>query len=282
MLILPGRLELELAAKEDNMHIILVFQKLAYFCSTFYAGKPADAAKKRRRTTRDFIENTASDQRRLWIMYICAGLFIVGTAAFSISSILGTREMKGLDADQPSVSAPAEPTPEETNQKKSALSVPKTHIQKMTSAWTGAEAEAAIEPAPFTTSTTNMKSRLITRPEITPLTGEIEALLMMFQGACENEDKEALVALIDDQDQDFHSRYIRTAERLFRRFNGIDVSFSDIEVTPLNEDEILVNLHVRVEGEFSITGKWMVLKNSDQSFTLRKPNGSNWRLCSIN
>jgi hypothetical protein len=111
---------------------------------------------------------------------------------------------------------------------------------------------------------------------------EVSELLARVEVACEKEDKETLVKILDDQDSQFRARYVADAERLFRSFNDITVSFSNVEVSPLTEEETLVNVHVRVEGAFALTGSWMVLSNADKAFTLRKKSASDWKLCSVN
>jgi len=89
------------------------------------------------------------------------------------------------------------------------------------------------------------------------------------------------VAILDEEGNSHHSSYIRTIERMFRSFDNISVSFSKISMEPVNEQEVLVKAHVKVEGAFAFTGGWKTLSNKDQSFLLRRHSGSNWKLCSI-
>lgn len=278
--------------------------------------KSHPSAEERRRNTRDFILNVAPDEKRRWALYFATGLLIIGLIVLTISCALGTGVNNEVaDTAQQAGSSSGEVSVPEQGAilKQSALFSPAAKMQQVArSLASGTEAEAAIEPVALARGSFGeaYPAKSVSRPERgspgvkdssslldrevfakTPkleqsgdpaVKKQVEELLATVKSACESEDKETLLGMLDDQDPSFHKKYLTRAERLFRSFDDISVSFSGIKVYPLNEQEVLVKLHVRVEGAFSFTGAWKVISNSDQCFTLRRHGESDWRLCSVN
>jgi hypothetical protein len=262
----------------------------------------------------EFILNTAPDQKTRWAKYICAAFLIMCALILTISfgldmspdsALRGTGERSISPVGQAPASAQG------TELKESGLQGSKATVHEMTRSLTaGAEAEAAIQQMTFPGVTNPAEHHPVQiaylEPEVgAPLTEafsspagpgatralkqttraslekQVRNLLTEVESACEREDKQTLLAMLDERDPAFHAEYVGNAERLFKAFDDINVSFSGIKISPLNGDEVLVKAHVRVEGAFAITGSWTVLKNSDQSFTLRRRAGSGWRLCAV-
>jgi hypothetical protein len=241
------------------------------------------------RDVRAFIENGTAIQRKRWIAYICGGFIIVGSCAFLISLALGlgkASEISGAD-HQPTAQSEERPAPGKTS-----LLAPQTKIQALANSLSGSEAEASICPVILSNQADRQQIKPAMLIEQTPTAGnkmrenavlaeEVKNLFSIVETACENEDKDKLVAILDEEGNSLHSSYIRTIERMFRSFDNISVSFSKISMEPVNEQEVLVKAHVKVEGAFAFTGGWKTLSNKDQSFLLRRQSGSNWKLCSI-
>lgn len=249
-------------------------------------GSEADCmtACSRNRDVRAFIENGTSIQKKRWIAYVCGGFIIVGSCALLISFALGLGRANTMsDTDhQPSAQSEERAAPEKTS-----LLAPRGKVQALASSLSGAEAEASVcsVTQPKQADWQQIRPAMLVEPASysgnVALAEEVKKLFSVVEAACENEDKDKLVAILDEEGNSLHSNYIRTIERMFRSFDNISVSFSKVAVEPVNEEEVLVRAHVKVEGAFAFTGSWKTLSNKDQSFVLRRHSGSNWKLCSI-
>ncbi len=265
---------------------------------------PAGAAK---RDAKAFILQPFEDRKK-WLLYIVSGIALVGITAFLISTALLNHPVAAVltPADGIADSAATAGAARRT------MAQPEGNVRKLARSLAGsAEAEAAVESASAVKPKRSVGSSSVTaaasktfRPSASPtemmlsspslaaitkggdgagipVDQQVRELLLSVEKACESEDKDTLVSMLDTTNTRFRDRYVANAERLFRRFNNIAVSFTGIRVTPLNEEEALVNVHVRVEGTLELTGGWMVLSNRDQCFTLRRNAGSDWKLCAV-
>jgi len=124
-------------------------------------------------------------------------------------------------------------------------------------------------------------------PEILPETKEssiveqVHGLLASVDSAVESEDMELFLALLDQSESGFFNRQRRKAKFLFSKFDGIDGTYSDVKIEVLNDDEVAVNLHCKVEAAFARSGRPIVLFDGPQNVTLKKVTGAAWKICAI-
>ena len=110
---------------------------------------------------------------------------------------------------------------------------------------------------------------------------QVYDLLASVDTAVESEDMDLFLTLLDQTDPGFLKRQSRKARLLFRKFDGIDGTYSDVKIEVLNDDRVDVKLHCKVKAAFAKSGRPIVLFDGPQHVTLKKATGAVWKICAI-
>jgi len=110
---------------------------------------------------------------------------------------------------------------------------------------------------------------------------EVLALLKSASDAVKDENLESFLAHLDENESSFVRQQKLKAKIAFRQFDKIDGSYSDIKIKALNDSELAVNLHCKVNAAFAKSGRSIVLFDGAQNLTLRKAAGTVWKICAI-
>ena len=71
------------------------------------------------------------------------------------------------------------------------------------------------------------------------------------------------------------------ASLVFRRFDEIDGTYSDVKISVLNDNELAIKLRCKVKAAFAGSGRSIVLFDGNQDLTLRRAAGAMWKICAI-
>lgn len=110
---------------------------------------------------------------------------------------------------------------------------------------------------------------------------QVHEVLKAASDAVRNENLDSFLELLDESDESFFRTQKIKAQVAFRQFDEIDGTYSDVKIKVLNENELAVNLHCKVDAAFAKSGRSIVLFNGDQNITLRKAAGAVWKICAI-
>ncbi len=110
---------------------------------------------------------------------------------------------------------------------------------------------------------------------------EVLALLKSASDAVKDENLESFLAHLDENESSFVRQQKLKAKIAFRQFDKIDGSYSDVKIKALNDSELAVNLHCKVNAAFAKSGRSIVLFDGAQNLTLRKAAGTVWKICAI-
>lgn len=141
------------------------------------------------------------------------------------------------------------------------------------------EAEAAVEdnfthqPAMQGTSAATQNSPSIDK--------QVHDVLKAASNAVRTEDLNSFLSLLDENEESFVRKQKIKAQVAFRQFDQIDGKYSDVKIEVLNDNELSVTLHCKVHASYAKSGRSIVLFNGDQNITLRKADGSVWKICAI-
>ena len=119
------------------------------------------------------------------------------------------------------------------------------------------------------------------RAEKLPLDEQVRGLLRSVSSAVKSEDIESFLELLDDSEPAFVRRQKLKARLVFRRFNEIDGTYSDVKISVLNDNELAIKLHCKVKAAFAGSGRSIVLFDGNQDLTLRRVAGTAWKICAI-
>ena len=109
------------------------------------------------------------------------------------------------------------------------------------------------------------------RVEKLPLDEQVRDLLRSVSSAVKSEDIESFLELLDDSEPAFVRLQKLKAELVFRRFDEIDGTYSDVKISVLNDNELAIKLHCKVKAAFARSGRSIVLFDGHQDLTLRSP-----------
>jgi len=110
---------------------------------------------------------------------------------------------------------------------------------------------------------------------------EVLALLKSASDAVKDENLESFLAHLDENESSLVRQQRLKAKIAFRQFDKIDGTYSDIKIKVLNDSELAVNLHCKVNAAFAKSGRSIVLFDGAQNLTLRKAAGAVWKICAI-
>ena len=68
---------------------------------------------------------------------------------------------------------------------------------------------------------------------------------------------------------------------MFKQFDQIDGTYSDIKIRVLNDNELAVKLHCKLQAAMARTGREMVLFDGKQDVILKRAAGAMWKVCAI-
>jgi hypothetical protein len=111
---------------------------------------------------------------------------------------------------------------------------------------------------------------------------QVHDLLASVDTAVENEDMERFLTYLDQTEPDFFNRQRRRASLLFKKFDEIDGTYSDVKIEVVKDDQVAVNLYCKVEAAFAKSGRPIVLHDGPQRVTLKRADGATWKICAIN
>jgi len=110
---------------------------------------------------------------------------------------------------------------------------------------------------------------------------QVRDLLLSYRFAYEREDTELLSSILGQTDPDFVAVQVSNADRLFQEFENIAVKLSDVEIVADDQNEVAVELHLKIDAAFAETGVVVSLLDTGQRLTLRKFAEGIWKLCAI-
>jgi hypothetical protein len=114
------------------------------------------------------------------------------------------------------------------------------------------------------------------------LMDQVHHLLASVDAAVENEDMQLFLTFLDRAEPDFFKQQERKARLLFKKFDQIDGSYSDVKIEVLEDDQVAVNLHCEVRAAFAKSGRPIELYNGPRQVTLKKGVGTVWKICGFN
>ena len=256
--------------------------------------------------TREFLSKIGGKRTR-WPILIIASVLTVCFAGFSTSRVLfddvrpapANFEEQSGPGMNPSDSPAAGISPEEVVQSgetrvQDQASAKSKKPKKGFSFFFQSEAEAALERDPGFASVRavavgenaigSRDYKSATAPheaEKLPLDEQVRGLLRSVSSAVKSEDIESFLQLLDDSEPAFVRQQKRKARLVFRRFNKIDGTYSDVKISVLNDNELAIKLHCKVKAAFAGSGRSIVLFDGNQDLTLRRAAGTVWKICAI-
>jgi hypothetical protein len=132
------------------------------------------------------------------------------------------------------------------------------------------EAEAALEDGLQSAETQNSL-----------IDEQVHEVLKAASIAVKSENLDSFLNLLDESEESFVRQQKLKAKVAFRQFDKIDGKYSDVKIKVLNDNELAVDLHCKVDASYAKSGRSIVLFNGNQSITLRKVAGAVWKICSI-
>ncbi|GAB4353841.1 MAG: hypothetical protein Kow0099_38070 [Candidatus Abyssubacteria bacterium] len=113
------------------------------------------------------------------------------------------------------------------------------------------------------------------------LNEEIHGLLSSVKSATEAENMQELIKMLDGNDPGFLDEQRANAKRLFKELEDIKISFSEVKIVPDSDDEVFVSMRVKLSGQLVRTGRPVEFPRLSQTFSLRKSESGEWKICSI-
>jgi hypothetical protein len=109
----------------------------------------------------------------------------------------------------------------------------------------------------------------------------VRDLLSSVETALKSENLDSLLDHLDQTDYRFVIRQKAKAKMLFRQFDKISGTYSDVRVDVLDDARLEVRLHCKVQAAYSKDGSIKTLFDGDQKLILRKTDATTWKICSI-
>lgn len=239
------------------------------------------------RDTIDFISDVGGHRTR-WSILIAVSVVVVCFIGYAASHILFNEAQSSETTETQMEIDPnaGQPVPHDAGQATGAQSLGQSYggSEKPKIAFSfsfQSEAEAASERDFSVGTDLQRQAHESGQTQNALLYDQVKALLKAASDAVRSENLESFLALLDENETSFVRLQKLKAKVAFRQFEKIDGTYSDVKIKVLNDDELAVNLHCKVNADFAKSGRRIVLFDDDQSLTLRKTPGTMWKICAI-
>ena len=91
---------------------------------------------------------------------------------------------------------------------------------------------------------------------------------------------ELLVSMLDKSASEFFAKQVSNSEKLFREFDDMALTFSDVIIDIHHDAEVLIKTHLNIGASFAETGASIDLLDSSQMLSLRKTEDG-WKICAM-
>ena len=235
--------------------------------------------------TKQFLSDIRGRRTR-WPLLIAISLIAVSLLGYSASQML-FEKARSLSASEEQIGAGSstadmEPSESGANAVKleSMLQRPADteKSNRMFAFSFQSEAEAAVEDG-FALGPEKQGKLAETQSSL--IDAQVHKVLKAASDAVRSENLDSFLSLLDESEESFVRQQKFKVRVAFRQFDKIDGKYTDVKIKVLNDNELAVNLHCKVDAAYSRSGRSIVLFNGDQNITLRKAAGAVWKICSI-